>query len=470
MIGSPPRGAPRPDRARAPIQPAIGSDPPPARDRPARARVAVAAGRPRAGRARRCARADRAGFPVRAHHGAGADIDLQTGPRPSAVGRPATLRARPPDRAGGVGPEVAAPTRRARATAPAVRATDAGHPEAGHPVDALLGAAASTGPGCCSRRPTRTLAGWFTGAAAPGRAGPDRDRRARRLAGRTRGLPRLKTWPAVTWSSVGRSDGRTATYRVTDVQTVDKDRFPTRAGLRSDRRRRAAADHLRRRRSTGDRATTCAMSSSPGCWSTRAERPRAARGRRGPGDYPGSGPRPGRRPDRPDPTDPTGTDTAVTDLTSPTPGPTYLDHAATTPMLDAAVAAMAAALRRTGNASSLHSAGRRARRVVEESRERIAEAVGARPSEVVLTTGGTESDNLAVKGLYWARRAADPRRTRVLVVGDRAPRGARLGRLAGRARGRRGRAARGRRRGPGPPGDAARGAGRPTPSRSRWSR
>ncbi|MBN9737838.1 MULTISPECIES: cysteine desulfurase family protein [unclassified Pseudonocardia] len=94
---------------------------------------------------------------------------------------------------------------------------------------------------------------------------------------------------------------------------------------------------------------------------------------------------------------------------------TYLDHAATTPMLPAAVAAMSDALGRTGNASSLHSSGRRARREVEEGRERIAAAVGARPSEVVFTTGGTESDNLAVKGLYWARRAEDPRRTRVLV-------------------------------------------------------
>jgi cysteine desulfurase len=105
----------------------------------------------------------------------------------------------------------------------------------------------------------------------------------------------------------------------------------------------------------------------------------------------------------------------VTELTSPAPGPTYLDHAATTPMLEQAVAAMTAALRRTGNASSLHSAGRRARRAVEESRERIAAAVGARPSEVVLTTGGTESDNLAVKGLFWARRQADPRRNRLLL-------------------------------------------------------
>ena len=67
-------------------------------------------------------------------------------------------------------------------------------------------------------------------------------------------------------------------------------------------------------------------------------------------------------------------------------------------------------LGQVGNASSLHAAGRRARRVVEESREQIAAAFGARPSEVVFTGGGTEADNLAVKGLYWARRAADPRR------------------------------------------------------------
>ncbi|WP_308282548.1 cysteine desulfurase family protein [Pseudonocardia nigra] len=106
-------------------------------------------------------------------------------------------------------------------------------------------------------------------------------------------------------------------------------------------------------------------------------------------------------------------------MTSPAtgsqPAAVYLDHAATTPMLDEAVAVMTDALRRTGNASSLHTAGRRARREVEEARERIAAAVGARPSEVVLTTGGTESDNLAVKGLYWSRRATDPQRTRVLV-------------------------------------------------------
>ncbi|MFH9607423.1 cysteine desulfurase family protein [Streptomyces sp. NPDC017448] len=93
----------------------------------------------------------------------------------------------------------------------------------------------------------------------------------------------------------------------------------------------------------------------------------------------------------------------------------YLDHAATTPMLPEAIEAMTAQLSATGNASSLHAAGRRARRVVEESREALAEALGARPSEVVFTSGGTEADNLAVKGLYWSRRDADPRRTRVLA-------------------------------------------------------
>ncbi|MGH3826810.1 MAG: cysteine desulfurase family protein [Pseudonocardiaceae bacterium] len=94
---------------------------------------------------------------------------------------------------------------------------------------------------------------------------------------------------------------------------------------------------------------------------------------------------------------------------------TYLDHAATTPMLPEAVAAMNQALSTVGNASSLHGSGRRARRTVEECREAVAEALGARPSEVVFTGGGTEGDNLAVKGLFWQRRAADPRRTRVLA-------------------------------------------------------
>ena len=94
--------------------------------------------------------------------------------------------------------------------------------------------------------------------------------------------------------------------------------------------------------------------------------------------------------------------------------PVYLDHAASTPMYPEAVAAMTAQLTRLGNPSSLHASGRAARRVVEESRETIAQALNCRPGEVVFTSGGTESDNLALKGLFWARRDQDPRRTRIL--------------------------------------------------------
>jgi cysteine desulfurase len=93
----------------------------------------------------------------------------------------------------------------------------------------------------------------------------------------------------------------------------------------------------------------------------------------------------------------------------------YLDHAATTPMLAEALDAYVAAAREVGNPSSLHAAGRRARRLVEESRERIAAALGARPSEVIFTSGGTESDNLATKGIFWAQRSASLNRTRVVA-------------------------------------------------------
>ncbi len=96
--------------------------------------------------------------------------------------------------------------------------------------------------------------------------------------------------------------------------------------------------------------------------------------------------------------------------------PVYLDHAATTPMHPAAIEAMTAALAIVGNASSLHTAGRAARRRMEESRESIAARLGARPSEVVFTAGGTESDNLAVKGIYWARRDADENRRRIITT------------------------------------------------------
>jgi len=101
-------------------------------------------------------------------------------------------------------------------------------------------------------------------------------------------------------------------------------------------------------------------------------------------------------------------------MTSNRTNAVYLDHAATTPMRPEAIAAMTEELGRLGNPSSLHAAGRRARRVVEESREQLAEVFAARPSEVIFTSGGTEADNLAVKGLYWARR--DGSRRRVLTT------------------------------------------------------
>ncbi|MDP9417010.1 MAG: cysteine desulfurase, partial [Actinomycetota bacterium] len=93
----------------------------------------------------------------------------------------------------------------------------------------------------------------------------------------------------------------------------------------------------------------------------------------------------------------------------------YLDHAATTPMHPEAVEAMTARLGMVGNPSSLHGSGRGARRDVEESREKLAGALGARPSEIVFTAGGTEADNLAVKGLFWARTRAQSSRRRILA-------------------------------------------------------
>lgn len=95
--------------------------------------------------------------------------------------------------------------------------------------------------------------------------------------------------------------------------------------------------------------------------------------------------------------------------------PAYFDHAATTPVRPEVVDVLVRQTRQLGNPSSLHASGRQARRVVEESREAVAAALGARPGDVVFTSGGTEADNLAVKGVASARRAADPRRTHLLA-------------------------------------------------------
>ena len=77
---------------------------------------------------------------------------------------------------------------------------------------------------------------------------------------------------------------------------------------------------------------------------------------------------------------------------------TYLDHAATTPVLPEVREAVDEAADIFGNPSSVHAEGRRARQAVEDARERVAAAVAASPSEIVFTGGGTEADNLALKG------------------------------------------------------------------------
>jgi len=86
--------------------------------------------------------------------------------------------------------------------------------------------------------------------------------------------------------------------------------------------------------------------------------------------------------------------------------PVYLDHNATTPMRPAAIAAVAAASNVTGNASSVHAWGRRARATIEDARESVAALVGASPDWVVFTNGGTEANNLALRGASVASVAA----------------------------------------------------------------
>lgn len=97
----------------------------------------------------------------------------------------------------------------------------------------------------------------------------------------------------------------------------------------------------------------------------------------------------------------------------------YLDHAATSPILDCAreawVEAQRALALEPGNPASLHAGGRRARRMLEDARERIGVALGAERAEVVLVSGATESDALAVAGAARAVRALVPGRTRVLL-------------------------------------------------------
>ena len=99
----------------------------------------------------------------------------------------------------------------------------------------------------------------------------------------------------------------------------------------------------------------------------------------------------------------------------------YADHHATTPVFPEVVDAMAPWAAFSGNPSSVHAAGRAAREAVENARADVAEAIGGRPEEVVFTSGGTESDNLAVRGAAIPARDLDPARTRILFTATEHP-------------------------------------------------
>ena len=87
----------------------------------------------------------------------------------------------------------------------------------------------------------------------------------------------------------------------------------------------------------------------------------------------------------------------------------YIDHAATTPMNPAAIAAMSNALAIIGNPSSLHADGRAVRKYVEDAREVLAKHIGCAPSEIIFTGSGTEANNIAIKGIYWQRNVEKAR-------------------------------------------------------------
>ena len=95
--------------------------------------------------------------------------------------------------------------------------------------------------------------------------------------------------------------------------------------------------------------------------------------------------------------------------------PTYLDHAASTPVRSVAREAFISALAEVGNPSSVHRHGQAARAIVEDARERVARHFDADPIEVVFTSGGTESVNLGITGLYRARHRGDAARRRIIV-------------------------------------------------------
>jgi cysteine desulfurase len=95
----------------------------------------------------------------------------------------------------------------------------------------------------------------------------------------------------------------------------------------------------------------------------------------------------------------------------------YLDNAATTPIRPEVLEVYKDYLQLLGNPSSVHTSGQQVRQALEESREGIAKVVGCDRSEVIFTSGGTESDNLAIKGLFWQRRNEDATRKVIITAG-----------------------------------------------------
>lgn len=95
----------------------------------------------------------------------------------------------------------------------------------------------------------------------------------------------------------------------------------------------------------------------------------------------------------------------------------YLDHAATTPIRAEILPHYLEQLQVIGNPSSVHGAGQKARRSVEDARDKLANAVGCHRSEVLFTSGGTESDNLAIKGLYLSRYLENPECNIIITAG-----------------------------------------------------
>jgi cysteine desulfurase len=95
----------------------------------------------------------------------------------------------------------------------------------------------------------------------------------------------------------------------------------------------------------------------------------------------------------------------------------YLDNAATTPLRPEVLVEYTNFLQKLGNPSSVHTSGQQVRQALEEARESIAQIVDCDRSEVLFTSGGTESDNLAIKGLYWQRKAEDSKRNIIVTAG-----------------------------------------------------